>query len=73
MDSFDSLKYLPLYGVRGDELDFLRIVICGNYKSMNFIMDLALAIYDFTHFSILCYVTFHPIYLYGFCLVVLVA
>ena len=69
MDSFDSLKYLPLYGVRGGELDFLRIVICGNYKSMNFITDLALAIYDFT---ILCYVTFHPIYLYDFCLVVLV-
>ena len=35
MDSFDSLKYLPLYGERGNELDFLRIVICGNYKSMN--------------------------------------
>ena len=37
MDSFDSLKYLPLYGARGNELDFLRIVICGNYKSINFI------------------------------------
>ena len=37
MDFFDSLKYLPLYGARGNESDFLRIAICGNYKSMSFI------------------------------------
>ena len=41
MDSLESFKYLPLYGARGNELDFLRIVICGNYKSKNFTCDWA--------------------------------